>query len=237
MFRLFLNAFSGLFLGFILIVPSIAEETGSAKSDMPNDNAELEESVIPQEPFRIVGVGDSLMAGYKLDVDQSFTAQLETTLRNKGYDIVVLNAAVSGDTTTSGRERFDWSVPDDTNLVILELGANDMLRGISPALTRQNLDAMLARLKERKIPVILAGMMAAPNYGSDYAAAFNPIYPELAKKYDVPFYPLFQNGIIADPKYLLEDGMHPNHEGISVMVNNFLPLIEKELNLLGVMPQ
>lgn len=237
MFRIFLNAVFGVFLSFVIIAFAAAQQSKPMQNNISDTDTGLEESVVPEEPFHIVGVGDSLMAGFKLDVDQSFIAQLETALREKGYNVVITNAAVSGDTTSGGRERLDWSVPDDTNLVILELGANDMLRGIAPELTRKNLDAMLAQLKERKIPVLLAGMMAAPNYGSDYATAFNSIYPELAKKYNVPLYPLFQNGIVAQPKYLLNDGMHPNAEGVGVMVKNFLPFIEKELQRLGVIPQ
>jgi acyl-CoA thioesterase-1 len=179
------------------------------------------------EPYRIVGFGDSLMAGYGLDAGQSFPEKLEKALREKGHDAVIANAGVSGDTTSGGLARLDWSVPDGTRLVILELGANDMLRGIGPAITEKNLDAMLARLKERGIDVLLAGMRAAPNLGPDYQADFDALYPRLAEKYGVPLYPFFLDAVAADPAYLLEDGMHPNAAGIDRMVEKMLPEVEK----------
>lgn len=181
------------------------------------------------EPYRIVGFGDSLMAGYQLDAGQSFPEKLEAALKARGHDVTVANAGVSGDTTSAGLSRLDWSVPDDTDLVILELGANDMLRGIAPELTEKNLTAMIERLKERGIPVILAGMMAAPNLGADYGDRFNRIYPELAEKYELPFYPFFLDGVAAEKSLLLEDGMHPNPQGVDRMVEGFLPVIEKVL--------
>lgn len=137
------------------------------------------------EPFKIVGFGDSLMAGFGLGPDEGFTDKLQAALRAKGHDVAVANAGVSGDTTSGGLARLDWSVPDGTRLVILELGANDMLRGVAPDITRKNLDEMLAKLKERKIAVLLAGMRAAPNLGADYQNAFDAIFPGLAKKYDI----------------------------------------------------
>jgi len=181
------------------------------------------------EPYRIVGFGDSLMAGYQLDAGQSFPEKLEAALKARGHDVTVANAGVSGDTTSAGLSRLDWSVPDDTDLVILELGANDMLRGIAPELTEKNLTAMIERLKERGIPVILSGMMAAPNLGADYGDRFNRIYPELAEKYELPFYPFFLDGVAAEKSLLLEDGMHPNPHGVDRMVEGFLPVIEKVL--------
>src|SRR5215475_7025125 len=141
------------------------------------------------EPYRIVGFGDSLMAGFGLDPGNGFTEKLQSALKAKGVDAEVANAGVSGDTTSGGLSRLDWSVPDGTQLVLLELGANDMLRGITPDITEKNLDAMIARLKSRKIPVLLVGMRAAPNLGDDYGTAFNSIYPKLAEKYGIPLYP------------------------------------------------
>ena len=179
------------------------------------------------EPYKIVGFGDSLMAGYGLDAGQGFPEKLEKALRDKGHDVVIANAGVSGDTTSGGLSRLDWSVPDGTQLVILELGANDMLRGVGPDITEKNLDAMLARLKERDIPVLLAGMRAAPNLGPDYRSAFDQIYPRLAEKYGVPLYPFFLDGVAANHAYLLEDGMHPNAAGIDRMVEKLLPEVEK----------
>lgn len=181
------------------------------------------------KPLRIVGFGDSLMAGYNLPPGDGFTDKLQKALRDKGHDVTVVNAGVSGDTTSGGLARLDWSVPDGTDLVILELGANDMLRGIDPAEVEKNLDAMLARLKARDIPVLLAGMVAAPNLGHAYAEAFGPIYPKLAEKYAATLYPFFLDGVAGDAALELEDGMHPNAAGIDRMVERILPTVEKAL--------
>lgn len=181
------------------------------------------------ETVRIVGFGDSLMAGYQLDAGQSFPERLEVALKARGHDVVITNAGVSGDTTAAGLSRLDWSVPDDTDLVILELGANDMLRGISPDVTERNLVSMIERLQERDISVVLAGMVAAPNLGPDYGERFNGIFPRLAETYDLSFYPFFLDGVAADASLLLEDGMHPNAEGVDRMVERFLPVIEEAL--------
>lgn len=186
-------------------------------------------SAATAEPYRIVGFGDSLMAGYGLAPGESFPEKLEAALKARGHDVVIANAGVSGDTTSGGLSRLDWSVPDETDLVILELGANDMLRGVSPEVTRKNLDTMISRLKDRGIPVLLAGMMAAPNLGGDYAKAFNAIFPELAEKHGIPLYPFFLDGVAADRTLLLEDGMHPSAAGIDRMVERALPAIEKLL--------
>ena len=179
------------------------------------------------QPYRIVGFGDSLMAGFGLDPGQGFTEKLQAALKARGIDAEVANAGVSGDTTSGGLSRLDWSIPDGTQLVILELGANDMLRGVDPAVTEKNLDAMLARLKAHNIPVLLAGMMAAPNLGADYQATFDAIYPKLAQKYGVPLYPFFLDGVAADAKYLQGDQMHPNAQGVERMVERMLPSVEK----------
>src|SRR5690606_10666659 len=146
-----------------------------------------------------------------------------------GHDVVIANAGVSGDTTSGGLSRLDWSVPEDTDLVILELGANDMLRGISPDITEKNLTAMIEGLRARGIDIILAGMIAAPNLGADYGERFNALFPALAEKYDLPFYPFFLEGVVAERKLLLEDGMHPNADGVERMVEGFLPVIEEVL--------
>jgi acyl-CoA thioesterase-1 len=181
------------------------------------------------EPRQIVGFGDSLMAGYGLNPGESFPEKLERALRAKGHDVVIANAGVSGDTSSGGLARLDWSVPDGTRIVILELGANDMLRGIEPDLTARNLDAMITRLKARNITVLLAGMRAAPNLGPDYVAAFDAIYPALAGRYGLTLYPFFLDGVAADRSVLQADGMHPTAEGIDRMVERFLPTIEKLL--------
>ncbi|UCI08295.1 arylesterase [Mesorhizobium sp. B1-1-8] len=181
------------------------------------------------ETFKIVGFGDSLMAGFSLGPGQGFIDRLQEALQAKGHDVVVANAGVSGDTTSGGLARLDWSVPDGTDLVILELGANDMLRGVSPGIPEKNLDAMLAKLKARKIAVLLAGMRAAPNLGSDYEKAFDAIYPKLAAKYDVPLYPFFLDGVAGHPDLQLGDGLHPNPKGVDVMVERILPAVEKAI--------
>jgi len=184
------------------------------------------------KPLAIVGFGDSLMAGYNLPPGDGFTDRLQKALRGRGYDVTVANAGVSGDTTSGGLARLDWSVPDGTDLVILELGANDMLRGIDPAEVEKNLDAMLARLGERRIPVLLAGMVAAPNLGHAYAEAFGAIYPRLAEKYGATLYPFFLDGVAGDASLELEDGMHPNAAGVDAMVGRILPTVEKALDAL-----
>ena len=182
-----------------------------------------------ENPVKIVGFGDSLMAGYQLASDAAFPSRLEAALRDKGHDVTVVNAGVSGDTSSGGLARLDWSVPDDTDLVILELGANDALRGILPELTRDNLDKMISRLKERGIGVVLAGMLAPPNMGPDYETAFNAIYPDLAERHGVPLHPFFLDGVAANQQLLLADGMHPNPDGVDVMVTAILPLMETAL--------
>ncbi len=179
------------------------------------------------EPFKIVGFGDSLMAGFGLGPDEGFTDKLQAALRAKGHDVTVANAGVSGDTSSGGLARLDWSVPDGTQLVILELGANDMLRGVPPDITQKNLDEMLGKLRERKIAVLLAGMRAAPNLGADYQNAFDAIFPRLAVKYDVSLYPFFLDGVAGQPGLQLEDGMHPNARGVDRMVERILPTLEK----------
>lgn len=181
--------------------------------------------------IQLVGFGDSLMAGYLLAPTESYTAQLEAALKAKGHDVTVTNAGVSGDTTAGGLSRIDWSVPDGTGGVILELGANDALRGISPEQSEKNLDSILARLKERGIPVLLVGMLAPPNMGGDYAERFNPIYKRLAEKYGVPLYPFFLDGVTTVPGMQLEDGMHPNAKGVAAMVEKSLPVVEQFLGV------
>lgn len=174
----------------------------------------------------IVAFGDSLIAGHELGPGESFPDRLEKVLRERGHDVAVANAGVSGDTTSGGLARLDWSVPEDTDIVILELGANDMLRGLSPDATEDNLDAMIAQLKERGVRVLLAGMLAAPNLGDDYAQAFDAIYPRLAERHDVPLHPFFLDGVAANRSLLLEDGMHPNADGVDHMVETMLPAVE-----------
>jgi acyl-CoA thioesterase-1 len=180
-----------------------------------------------QEAVELVGFGDSLMAGYQLAPTESYTAQLEAALKAKGRSVTVTNAGVSGDTTSGGLSRVDWSVPDGTDGVILELGANDALRGVPPEQTEKNLDAIITRLKERGIPVLLAGMIAPPNMGGNYSTRYNEIYPRLAEKHNLPLYPFFLDGVVAVSGTQLEDGMHPNARGVAIMVERSLPAVEQ----------
>ncbi|MFP3545189.1 arylesterase [Rhizobium sp. SIMBA_035] len=175
--------------------------------------------------INLVGFGDSLMAGFQLPPGDGFPEKLQAALKAKGVDVAITNAGVSGDTSTGGLARVDWSVPDGTSGVILELGANDALRGIAPEETERNLDEIIARLKNRGIPVLLAGMIAPPNMGADYAARFNPIFEKLAQKHQVPLYAFFLDGVVLDPSLKLEDGMHPNSKGVDVMVQKMEPAV------------
>jgi acyl-CoA thioesterase-1 len=184
-------------------------------------------------PLKLVAFGDSLTAGYRLPADAAFPAVLERALKSRGRAVAIANAGVSGDTTTGGLDRLDWSIPDDTSGVILELGANDMLRGTDPAVTRKALDAMIARLKARGIPVLLAGMRAPPNLGPDYVARFDAIYPDLAKRYDLVLYPFFVESIVGDRSAHLEDGLHPNVKGVESIVAGILPTVETFLDRLN----
>ena len=186
-------------------------------------------AVAEDRPIQLIGFGDSLMAGYQLAPSESYTAQLEAALRAKGHNVAITNAGVSGDTTSGALSRIDWSVPDGTDGVILELGANDALRGISPEQSERNLDLMLARLKERGIAVFLVGILAPPNMGGDYAQRFNPIYQRLADKYGVPLYPFFLDGVTTVEGMQLEDGMHPNAKGVAVMVEKTIQPVESFL--------
>ena len=179
------------------------------------------------KPIRIVAFGDSLTAGYNLPPDASFPAQLEKALRAAGENVTIDNAGVSGDTASGGLERLDWTLSDGVDAVILELGANDMLRGIDPAITADALDKIMQALKQRKVKVLIAGMLAAPGMGQAYAEKFNGIYPALAKKYDSLLYGFFVDGVAGDTTLLLGDGMHPNRAGVAKVVANILPSIRE----------
>ncbi|HWV43105.1 arylesterase [Pseudorhodoplanes sp.] len=178
-------------------------------------------------PLKIVAFGDSLTAGYGLPAQDAFPAKLQAALKAKGHNVEIENAGVSGDTASGGLSRLDWSIPDGTDAVIVELGANDMLRGVDPQVTRQALDEILARLTARNIAVLFCGMRAAPNMGADFARAFESIFAELAKKYDVIFYPFFLDGVAAQAKLALRDGVHPNAAGVDIIVANIVPKAEE----------
>lgn len=181
--------------------------------------------------IQILALGDSLTAGYGLPAGEGFTDQLEVWLNERTEQSVrVVNGGVSGDTSTGGRSRMDWALapinggrPD---LVILELGANDALRGVSPDITRENIEAMVKTLTERNIPVLIAGMLASPSWGPDYEASFNSIYPDMSEKYDVPLYPFFLDGVATIEKLNQDDGLHPTAEGVAIIVGKIGPMIQ-----------
>ena len=176
---------------------------------------------------KIVVLGDSLTAGYQLPPGEGFPEQLQLALNARNIEVVIIGAGVSGDTTSGGLARLDWSVPDGTNGVILELGANDAMRGLPFALAEKNLDTMLARLKLKNIAVLLAGMRAPPNMGEDYQRGFDAIYQRLADKHNIALYPFFLDGVAANPKLNLSDGIHPNQAGIAIMIERILPHVER----------
>jgi len=178
-------------------------------------------------PVRIVVLGDSLSAGFGLTVQDALPAKLERALKAKGHNVTIENAGVSGDTAAGGLARLDWSVAEGTDAVILELGANDALRGSDPKTTRASLEAIIRKLKERRIAVLLAGMLAPRNLGPDYAKAFDPIYPELAAAHGLILYPFILDGVAGNPALNLSDGIHPTAAGVDIMVKGLLPKAEE----------
>ena len=180
-------------------------------------------------PLRIVAYGDSLTAGYGLKPGQAFPDVLQIALRARGHGVEVINAGVSGDTTAAGLQRFEWAIPEDADGVILELGANDALRGQPVAEARANLEAILKKLSARGVPVLVAGMRSPENWGPDYRAGFDAIFPTLAQQHDAIFYPFFLDGVATDRALNLDDGLHPNAKGIAVIVDRILPYAEQLL--------
>lgn len=178
---------------------------------------------------RILALGDSLTAGYGLAPSESFAAQLEKALRAEGRDVTVLNAGVSGDTSAGGRARLDWALGDKPDYAILELGANDGLRGLDPKLTKANLDFILKRLKAEGIPTLLAGMLAPPNYGKAFEAEFKAVFTSLAAEHDVVFYPFFLDGAAGNPALTQPDGLHPTAKGVETVVGRILPSVRNLL--------
>ena len=184
-------------------------------------------TVATDKKVHIAAFGDSLTAGYGLPPGADFASRLKFALAKRGHKVRITNAGVSGDTTSGGLARFDWAVPDDADAVILELGANDALRGISPKIARDNLDKILAKLSARSIPTLVAGMRAPANWGADYEKAFNAIFASLAKKHQAQLYPFFLEGVIDKPALKLADALHPNTAGVDEIVRRILPSVEK----------
>jgi len=183
-------------------------------------------------PVKLLAFGDSLTAGYGLPEAQGFTSQLQRALTAKGYAVTVINAGVSGDTTAGGLARLDWALADQPNAALVGLGGNDMLRGLDPGAAKTNLDAILTRLGERKIPVLLLGMLASPSLGRTYTEPFNALYPDLAARHNLPLYPFFLDGVATDRALIQADGLHPNAQGVAVIVERMLPAVARLLDSL-----
>ena len=226
---------SALIYGCAIALCQPLAACGSAEAPAASTNdktASMAEAAIPANVPLVIAFGDSLYAGYQLGPREGLAPQLQAALAEDGVAVRVQNAGVSGDTTAAGRQRLTY-VLDHAKakpaLVVLGLGGNDMLRGIDAAQTRANLDAMLAELKKRSIPVVLTGMVAAPNLGADYAKKFNPIYPELAAKYDASLYPFILDNVVGNKDLMLADNIHPNAKGVKMVVAGLAPLVEDAL--------
>lgn len=204
-------AWAGRALAFLLILTAVQPGSVAAEG----------------KSLTILAFGDSLVAGFGLGSRDGFTAKLETALKARGVNAKVVNAGLSGDTSAGGLARLDWALNPKPDFAIVELGANDGLRGLDPAQTRANLDAILTKLKAKGVPVLFAGMYAPPNMGPDYGKAFNALYSELAKKHGVAFYPFFLDGVAADASLNQPDGIHPNAKGVEVIVGRMLPHVLK----------
>lgn len=189
-----------------------------------------------ERPIRIAVLGDSLTAGYGLAADQSFPAQLETALQKDGCRVEVQNAGISGDTTAGGLARLGWLIEGDPDLVIVALGGNDALRGLDPKLTHANLETILTRLENAGIQPLLAGMRAPRNLGREYYTKFDRLYPELAERHKIPFYPFFLAGVVGREDVNLGDGIHPNAAGVTLMVRQMLPMVKNSLKQLKARP-
>ena len=187
----------------------------------------LEGGKVSAKPIKILALGNSLIAGYGLEKAYSFTSQLTEAFRADGLDIHLINGGVSGDTSAGGRARLVWALSDNPDAIIVELGANDGLRGLEPIETERNLDAIIAKITSRGIPVLLSGMRAPPNFGVEYASEFNAIYPRIAERYGVLFDPFFLSGVAADPTLNQADGIHPNKEGVAVIIKRLMPMLRE----------
>ncbi len=232
-----MNRYFGIYGALLLIFqalvgcgPGDTQKNSAQKPDVPAGAPATAQNMADTK--LVIAFGDSLYAGYRLGPKDGFAPQLQAALRARGLAVSVLNAGVSGDTSSAGKARLAFvldNAPQPPVLVILGLGGNDMLRGTKPAETRANLTEMLDELNRRKIPSVLTGMLASPNMGPDYAAAFNPIYPELAQQYRAPLYPFFLDGVVTDANLMLPDGIHPNKDGVARVVGGIAPLVETAL--------
>src|ERR1700687_5589639 len=214
----------GMFV-HMLVLGMALMAAGTAFSQAPSASA--------GKPITMVVLGDSLGGGLDLSASAAFPARLQKSLKSSGIAVDMINAGVSGDTSSGGRDRLHWSVPEGAGGGILELGANDALRGTDPTVTRSALSDILTRLKARGIAVLLCGMLAPPNYGSDYSARFNAIYPDLAKSFGVSLYPFFLEGVATDARLNQADGLHPTAEGVDVIVKNILLTVEAFLGAIS----
>lgn len=214
---------AGMAFGILIGAMSLFGIHDAQAADKAADNAA--NSASGNAPQTLMLYGDSLMAGYGLSHEDGFAPRLEAALRDAGHNVKVINSSVSGDTTAAGLSRLEWALVDDPDVVLLELGANDALRGVEPSQTRENLDAIIGKLRDRDVAVLLAGMMAPPNMGKEYGAEFNEIYPELAAEYQLAFYPFFLDGVAADSSLNQDDGIHPNADGVKVIVERILPKV------------
>jgi acyl-CoA thioesterase I len=179
------------------------------------------------DTIHILALGDSLTAGYGLDPGKSFADKLQEALKAKGHDVVIINGGVSGDTIAQGAARLDWALTDEVKAVLVELGANDVLRGLDPAQAETSLRQILETLKKKKLPTLVLGMVSPANMGADYQAKFNPIYPRLASEFGADLYPFFLEGVAAKPELNQPDGIHPNEKGVAEIVSRVAPYVEK----------
>lgn len=233
--NLVLYGFTLAFLQLLIACGPAPEEAQAVPEDVETVSTETgvdQMAEAKEAEILIVAFGDSLYAGYGLDQKEGFAPELQAALTAAGKDVRVHNAGVSGDTTAAGLRRMDFvldSLSRKPDLVILGLGGNDLLRGLKPADTRANMEAMVKKLKDRGIPVMLTGMLAPPNLGAAFTDEFNIIYPALAKKYDVALYPFFMDGVVGHPDLFLPDGLHPTAEGIDVIVGKITPQVAEML--------
>jgi acyl-CoA thioesterase-1 len=190
--------------------------------NVPSNSSEITQPVI-----KLMIFGDSLTAGYGLKRSDSFSEKLSNALKSKGRNVRIILSSVSGDTTAGGKARLDWALIEKPDAFLLELGANDGLRGIEPSVSRENLESIIKKLKKNRVKTLIAGMFAPPNLGKEYSREFNNIYSSLARKYSLLFYPFFLEGVAANPQLNQADGIHPNPKGVDEIIKRMLPIVMK----------